>query len=184
MPASGHTGDVLGRATLVLVAAAGAVVLAGCGSSGGYGKTTATTTNGSTTTSRVSVPAARTPAEVHMAAVIHSWSARLDKNDYNGIAKLFAVPAIVIQGPYAYRLKTLKQVALWHSFLPCGSTVVGIVFHGAFATAVFKLANRTGHKCDAPGALAAARFEFAKGKIVSWTQVAVPKSVKPQTPVA
>ena len=65
-------------------------------------------------------------------------------------------------------------MALWYSGLPCSGTIAWIVFYGRFATAVFRLGDRGKTKCDAPGKLAAARFEIVKGKIRSWVQVAVP----------
>jgi len=61
--------------------------------------------------------------------------------------------------------------------------VTHVLFEGRYATAVFKLGNRGKTKCDAPGSLAAARFEIVNGKIVSWAQVAVPPA-KGAGPVA
>lgn len=120
--------------------------------------------------------AKRPPAaqERQMAAVVHEWSKRLNANDNDGIARLFAVPAILIQGANEYRLTSQHQISLWHSLLPCSGTIVSITYAGRFATAVFRLGNRGKTKCDAPGALAAARFEIVRGKIVSWVQVPVP----------
>ncbi len=120
-----------------------------------------------------------------MAVIVHAWSDRLNAGDYKGISRLFALPAILIQGPYEYRLPTRHDVALWHAGLPCGGKIVRISYAGRFATAVFRLVNRGKTKCDAPGTLAAARFEIVRGKIVSWEQVAVPaKQKQPVGPVA
>ncbi len=121
-------------------------------------------------------PTAKPGSHRQMSAIVHAWSARLDAGDYAGIAKLFSLPALIVQPPYEYRLTTSHQVALWHSLLPCSGTILSIAYDGRFATAVFKLGNRRGSKCDEPGGLAAARFEIANGKIRSWVQVAVPKS--------
>jgi hypothetical protein len=110
-----------------------------------------------------------------MAAVVLRWSQALNANDNEGISRLFAVPALIVQGPYAYKLVSRHQVAQWFSGLPCAGHVAWIAFRGRYATAVFRLANRGKTKCDAaPGSLAAARFEIVKGKIVSWVQVDVP----------
>jgi hypothetical protein len=117
---------------------------------------------------------ARTPQQQRMAAVVVRWSQALNANDNDGISRLFRLPALIVQGPYAYKLVSRHQVALWFSGLPCAGHVTRIVFQGRYATAVFKLANRGKTKCDAPGSLAAARFEIVNGKIVSWMQVAVP----------
>jgi hypothetical protein len=110
-----------------------------------------------------------------MAAVVLAWSTRLNQKDNAGIARLYSLPTLIVQGPYAYRLTTRRQVARWYSLLPCAGRVVSISFHGRFATAVFRLANRGKTKCDAPGSLAAARFEIVDGKIRSWIQVPVPR---------
>ncbi|HEX4519989.1 MAG TPA: nuclear transport factor 2 family protein [Gaiellaceae bacterium] len=118
-----------------------------------------------------------------MAAIVHRWSDRLNADDYDGIAELFALPAILIQGTDEYRLPTRHDVALWHSLLPCGGKIVRIAYAGRFATAVFRLTTRAKATCDAPGSLAAARFEIVRGKIVSWQQVAVPAK-KPVGPIA
>jgi len=117
---------------------------------------------------------ARTPQQEQMAAVVLRWSQALNANDNDGISRLFKLPALIIQGPYAYKLVNRTQVALWFAGLPCAGHVTRILFRGRYATAVFKLANRGKTKCDAPGSLAAARFEIVDGKIASWVQVAVP----------
>jgi len=115
---------------------------------------------------------ADTPTQ--MRAVVRAWSARLNANDNAGIARLFALPAQVIQAPYAFTLRTRAEVAEWYAGLPCSGRVVTITVRGRYATAVFKLGNRGSTPCDAPGSLAAARFEIVGGKIRSWEQVAVP----------
>jgi hypothetical protein len=145
------------RATLVLLCAA--VTLAAASGEARAGTTTS--------------PAAQ------MKAVVRAWSANLDRDDNVGAAKLFTVPAVVIQAPYTYRLRTRAEIALWHSLLPCAGHIVSITVRGSTATAVFRLADRPGSKCDAPGQLAAARFTFAHGKIVRWEQVAVPANAAP-----
>ncbi len=109
-------------------------------------------------------------------AVVRAWSARLNANDYAGLARLFRLPAVMTQGPYAYRLKTARQLAIWHAALPCGGKVTAVAVRGRYATATFRLANRPGSKCDAPGTLAAARFTVVRGKITAWRQVPVPQS--------
>jgi hypothetical protein len=81
----------------------------------------------------------------------------------------------MIQGPYGYRLRTRAQVAQWHAGLPCSGKILSIKVRGRYATAVFRLGDRLTSKCDAPGTLAAARFEIVKGKIVSWIQIPVPE---------
>jgi hypothetical protein len=117
---------------------------------------------------------APTPRERQMEAIVTAWSTRLNARDNRGIAELFAVPATIIQGPYAYRLVNRHEIALWFSLLPCSGKIVSISYSKNTATAVFLLGNRGSTPCDGPGTLAAARFEFAHGRIVVWEQVPVP----------
>jgi hypothetical protein len=112
--------------------------------------------------------------EQAMRRIVHTWSRLLNARDNAGISRLFSLPAIIAQGSFVYRLKTAKQIALWHDGLPCAGRVTSIRIAGRFATAVFVLSDRKGSRCDDPGGKAAARFEIIRGKIVSWTQVAVP----------
>src|SRR5262245_30606377 len=125
----------------------------------------------------------RTPRQRRMAAVVRAWSSRLNANDNAGIARLFTLPAVMVQGPFVYRLTTRAQVAAWHAGLPCAGRIESITFRGRFVTAVFRLANRGSRQCDAPGSRAAARFEIVGGKIRSWQQVAVPRE-QPTGPTA
>ncbi len=117
-------------------------------------------------------PAAATRVQ-RMESVVRAWSARLNANDNAGIARLFNVPALIVQGPDAYRLPTRALVAKWFSLLPCSGRILSIGVSGRYATATFRLGNRGSSPCDAPGVLAAARFEIVNGKITSWEQVPV-----------
>ena len=118
--------------------------------------------------------AGQAPRERQMAAIVRAWSERLNADDNAGIGELFAVPATIVQPPYEYRLASRREIALWFSLLPCSGKIVSISYRGASATAVFLLGNRGSTRCDGPGTLAAARFDFAHGKIVRWEQVPVP----------
>jgi len=97
-----------------------------------------------------------------MEKVVRAWSARLNAGDNAGIARLFSLPAVLIQGPYVYRLVTRHQVELWHSGLPCSGRIVSITYRGRFATVVFRLGNRGATKCDQPGSLAAEPFQLRR----------------------
>lgn len=107
-------------------------------------------------------------------AIVRAWSADLNSDRNVALARLFFLPATMIQGPYMYRLRTREEVARWHAALPCSGRIVSITVRGHFATAVFKLGNRKRSKCDAPGTLAAARFTIVNGKITVWQQVQPP----------
>jgi hypothetical protein len=108
--------------------------------------------------------------------VVRAWSARLNAYDNVGVARLFARPATVVQGGYTLRLRTTADIALWHRLLPCAGRIVSLTVKGDRATAVFLLANGKNRRCDAPGQKAAAVFRVHHGKIVTWTQVPVPRS--------
>ena len=109
-----------------------------------------------------------------MESVVRTWSMRLNAGDNKGVAQLFSLPATMIQAPFVYRLVNRHQIALCESGLPCSGRIVSIAVKGTYATAVFVLGKRPSKRCDAPGSLAAARFEIVAGKIVSWQQVPVP----------
>ncbi len=129
-------------------------------------------------------PSAGTASERQVKAVVRAWSKRLNAGDNAGVAKLFAIPSIIVQGPYAYRFHSRAQLADWHSRLPCSGHIVSIEVRGQIATAVFRLADRGSTRCDAPGTLVAARFELVEGKIVVWVQIPVPEKPDDTGPVA
>jgi hypothetical protein len=153
------------RMLVSVVAGISVAALAGCGGSS-HARPAPHAVRGDT--------AARAALERRMGAVVRAWSARLNAGDNRGVAELFSLPAVMTQGSSSYRLHTIRQLVIWHRALPCAGRVVSIRFAGRFATATFRLGNRPGSTCDAPGGLAAARFEIVGGKIVSWEQVPVP----------
>lgn len=106
--------------------------------------------------------------------VVRAWSVRLNAYDNAGVARLFARPAVFVQGGTAYRLETPAEIARWHRLLPCAGRIVSIDVDGELATAVFLLGNGKHRHCDAPGQKAAAVFRVRHGKIVAWVQVPVP----------
>jgi hypothetical protein len=128
----------------------------------------------STVGSKFFFSAAAPTSRTQMATIVRAWSKRLNNRDNAGIAELFALPAIIVQAPYEYKLRTRHQVALWFSLLPCSGTIESISYKGSSATAVFLLGNRGATRCDGPGTLAAATFFFSGGKISAWEQVPVP----------
>jgi len=111
-----------------------------------------------------------------MESIVRTWTKRLNAGDNTGIARLFTVPATVIQAPYRYRFTTRAQIAEWHSALPCSGRIVAISFRRNTTTATFRLADRGSTPCDGPGTLAAARFTILRGLITVWERVPVPKT--------
>jgi hypothetical protein len=129
-------------------------------------------------------PTAGTASQKQVRAIVRAWSKRLNSGDNAGVAKLFAVPAMIVQGPYAYRFENRAQLADWHSRLPCSGRIVSIQVRGQIAVAVFRLADRGSSHCDAPGTLVAARFELVEGRIVLWVQIPVPEKQAGSGPAA
>lgn len=104
-----------------------------------------------------------------------AWSKALNRNDNVAAANLFAHNAHVVQPGIDGRLKTHALAVLFNASLPCAGRVTGVTVHGTHAVAVFVLGQRPKHRCDAPGAKAAALFVVKNGKITLWQQVAVPQ---------
>jgi len=109
-------------------------------------------------------------------AVVRAWSANLNAGNNAAEARLFSLPALMIQGEFVYKLVSASQVARWHAALPCSGKILSITVRGNFATAVFRLGNRPTSRCDAPGTLAAARFRIVRGRIRVWEQVPPPSA--------
>jgi limonene-1,2-epoxide hydrolase len=114
--------------------------------------------------------AAATPAEV-----VRAWSRALNSNDNERAALLFAHNARVVQPGVDVRLNTHALAVAFNAALPCAGRIVEIRVSGSRATATFVLGQRPKHRCDAPGAKAAAVFVVRLGKIVLWQQVPVPE---------
>ena len=161
------------RATLPLATTACtlAFVFGGCGS----------TSHIQTTQAAKATPPGLTPSERRMETIVEAWSSRLNAGDNAGIARLFSLPAVLTQGPFVSRFTTRREIAEWHSELPCSARTLSVTYRGRYATAVFRLGNRGALRCSGPGTLAAARFEIVHGKIASWTQVPVPPGQRPPT---
>src|SRR5262245_19761021 len=122
---------------------------------------------------------ASSPAEqLRMKEVVRLWSERLNAGDNAGVARLFRLPATIVQTT-TYGFHTRKQLAEFHALLPCSGQITSIVAKGRYATAVFELGDRPGSRCVSRGVLVAARFEIVHGKIVSWEQIPVPRSQNP-----
>ena len=108
--------------------------------------------------------------------VARSWSAALDRSDDTAAGKLFAADAEIVQNG-ALVLHDQGDAVAWNAALPCGGTITRVVSHGANEVlVVFRLKERPGHRCDAPGAAAAAIFRVKNGKIVLWHQTPPPKA--------
>jgi limonene-1,2-epoxide hydrolase len=114
--------------------------------------------------------AAAKPAEV-----VRAWSRALNSNDNEHAARLFAHNARVVQPGVDVLLNTHGLAVAFNASLPCAGRIVEVRVKGNRATATFVLGRRPKHRCDAPGAKAAALFLVRRGKIVLWQQVPVPE---------
>ncbi len=107
-------------------------------------------------------------------SVARSWSADLDRNDNEAAAWLFADGARVIQDGELV-LDDHAAAVQWNASLPCGGRIISVTPRGKTdVLVVFRLAGRPGHRCDGPGADAAALFRVRDGRIVLWHQTTVP----------
>jgi limonene-1,2-epoxide hydrolase len=114
--------------------------------------------------------------------VVRAWSRDLNANRNEAAARLFARNARVVQPGLDLFLTTLELAVQFNDALPCAGTITRVQVHGATVTATFLLGERPKHRCDGPGAKAAAVFVVRKGKIVLWEQVPVPP--EPSAPTA
>jgi hypothetical protein len=108
-------------------------------------------------------------------AVARAWSAALNRADDESAARLFAPAAEIVQGGELV-LRTHADAVRWNATLPCGGTITRVVHEQRpdEVLVVFKLRERPGHRCDAPGQDAAAVFQVEHGKIVLWHQTPPP----------
>ena len=108
-------------------------------------------------------------------SVAREWSAALNRDDNEAAARLFAGDATIVQGG-EMRLQTHADAVRWNAGLPCGGRIVSVEPQGSSGDVlvVFRLEERPQHRCDAPGARAAALFSIRHGKIVLWHQTNPP----------
>jgi hypothetical protein len=136
--------------------------------------------------------AAGGPADAERVA--REWSIRLNADDHDGVAQLFALPSTASQGGSTTVFVRRGEVREWFAGLPCSGTIVAVeprlaapapdgseVPGAAGVLAVFELGDRPGSTCDAPGELAAAEFDVAGGLVVAWRQVGVPPEYRDAT---
>jgi len=115
--------------------------------------------------------------------VARSWSAALDRNDNEAAGWLFADGAKIVQNGELV-LATHADAVRWNASLPCGGKIVSVSARGKTdVLVVFRLAERPEHRCDGPGAEAAALFRVRDGKIVLWHQTEVPPPGGGGTPI-
>lgn len=155
----------------IVVVVVAATVLAGCG--GDHAQKLPTT-------SQAPPPAPRVralPANPQEVAVIRRWSDTLRAGRVNAASRFFHVPALAQNGGPELPLKSLTDVRIFNSSLPCGAVLLDARrVAGGYTLAVFRLTDRPGGGCGTgTGQRAAAAFRFQDGLISDWRRVAVPR---------
>ena len=114
----------------------------------------------------------RSPRSAEDAA--RAWSAALNTSNDEAAANQFAPPTEIVQNGELV-LRTHADAVRWNAALPCGGRIIRVVHQRTNQVlVVFRLTERPGHRCDAPGLEAAAVFRVEDGKIVLWRQTAPP----------
>ena len=107
--------------------------------------------------------------------IIRAWTEAIRERDWNTATDLFAVPAVVQNGPEKLTLTEPAQVYGFNSSLPCGARLIRTDVKGRYTVATFLLLQRRSGSCgDGAGRRAATAFRFEKGKIVEWLRVPIP----------
>jgi hypothetical protein len=170
------------RCRLVLLAAGVVLLAGGCGSQGPDYRL-------KTPPPDVAAPAIQTPVPTaakhrgrptepqptqHQAErlrpVLAGWAAAVRRGDPDRAARYFAVPAIVAQS-MAVELQTREQVRKFNDDLPCGAQLLGVHHDGRYVVGTFRLTERSGHTCTAPGALSRVAFVIRAHRFTEWRQV-------------
>ena len=108
-----------------------------------------------------------------------AWSAALNRSDNEAAARLFAPDTQIIQNGEIV-LRTHRDAVRWNAGLPCGGKITRVIRQRKDQVlVVFRLTERPGHHCDAPGLDAAAVFRVEHGKIVLWRQTNPPTPLPP-----
>jgi xanthine/CO dehydrogenase XdhC/CoxF family maturation factor len=103
-----------------------------------------------------------------------AWSAALNRSDDQAAADLFARSTEIIQNGETV-LRTRRDAVSWNAGLPCGGRITRVIRQRKDQVlVVFRLTERPGHHCDAPGLKAAAVVRVEDGKIVLWRQTVPP----------
>jgi hypothetical protein len=115
-------------------------------------------------------------------ALVARWADTLRRSDVEGATRLFGVPLIVEQGGEAQRLRSVAEVRRFNASLPCGARLTEATRHGGYLIAAFRLAERPGKRCDAPGETATVALIVKGGRIREWRHI--PELAAPGAPPA
>jgi hypothetical protein len=155
-----------GRASgkLLVVVAALAVALPGCGSAG----------VSLHRSSGAASPSAPPGVPVAVVSVIRGWSDALRAGHVAVAARYFRIPSVFFAGNGApIVLRSVAQVEIANAALPCGATYLSAHRQGRYVNALFRLTNRSGpggeQGCGSgTGQTARVNFLIRDGRIVQW----------------
>ena len=115
-------------------------------------------------------------------AVIAGWADTLRRSDVEGATRYFGLPAIIEQGGDTYELASRRDVRTFNARLPCGARLTSVTRAHGYMIGTFRLGERPGKTCDAPGQIAKVALIVKAGKIREWRQI--PNLVAPEAPQA
>ena len=115
--------------------------------------------------------------------VIRAWANAMRESRAEAAAELFRLPAIVFQGSIGdVEIGDRATLVAFHEALPCGARLVSVQPQGRFVVGTFRLADRPGSKCDAPGETARVGFVAKRRRFTEWWQAPDDPKVEPGPP--
>jgi hypothetical protein len=150
--------------------AVAALAAAGCGDDKGSVDTRARPRATPTVIPTTPPAATAEPTVRQQRSIVEGWANALARSDVDRAATYFALPMVIEQGE-AFRLRRRSQARIFNDGLPCGARVTGAKEEAGYLVASFRLKERPGHKCDAPGGRVRVAFRFRDGKISEWRQI-------------
>jgi hypothetical protein len=117
------------------------------------------------------------PAATASVRVIQAWSSALRRGDVRAAAQYFALPSVMINGPYAagamlvLTIRTRAEAVAANASLPCGAKFISADQRGRYVNALFELTNRPGPGGGCAGGIgqtARTNMVIRKGLIVEW----------------
>lgn len=165
-----------------LLAAASALVVAGCGSGSSPLSHSATRPASRSAAPEKppqlgpgpipAPPPTGTQADAAAVAVIKGWSGALRRGDVRAAAAYFARPSELLNGSELFTIHNLRQAEVVNETLPCGAKFVSADQRGRYVNALFDLTNRSGPgggSCGSGAGLTArTNFLISHGLIVAW----------------
>ena len=164
---------------ILAVLATGALLAAGCGSSG-HSSSHSSTSSSATSSRHGAAPRNSTETRVDPAAVgvIVAWSDALRRGDLHRAAGYFALPSKMINGVgsgadvQVITIRNLAEAEIANQTLPCGAKFVSAQRRGPYVNALFRLTGRPGpggSNCGTGlGLTARTDFLIRHGRIVDW----------------